>query len=180
MPVVSLYSGKAVAVICGVMDSFVPPPEFENAEEALRLLVEAGELERVMYITRRATRQLTGADGVSFILRDGDQCHYADEDAISPLWKGRRFPMEACVSGWCMQHAQLVAIENIYNDPRVPWDAYRPTFVKSLLIAPIRHDSPIGALGLYWARQHRATSEEISTLKTLAHGAGVALASLSK
>lgn len=157
-----------------------PPTEFTNAEDALKLLLEASELGEVMAITRRATRQLTHADGVSFILRDGDQCHYADEDAISPLWKGRRFPQSQCVSGWCMLHAQVLAIEDIYTDPRVPWEAYRPTFVKSLLIAPIRHESPIGALGLYWAEKHRASAHEIKTLKSLAHGAGLALASLAR
>jgi hypothetical protein len=40
-------------------------------------------------------------DGVSPI-RDGDHCYYADENAISPLWKGRRFPLSACISGWVM------------------------------------------------------------------------------
>jgi GAF domain-containing protein len=177
---VSLYWFAGTAVTDGVMEPSSSPPVFQNAEEALKLLLEAGELDRVMAITRQATRQLTLADGVSFILREGDQCHYADEDAISPLWKGRRFPQSECVSGWCMRHAKLVAIDDIYSDPRVPWDAYRPTFVKSLLLAPIRHESPIGALGLYWAQRHRATSQEITTLKTLAHGAGLALASLSR
>lgn len=162
------------------MSSRLPLPDFTHPDDALALLVEAGDLERVMLITRRAARQLTRADGVSFILRDGDKCHYADEDAISPLWKGQRFPQEKCVSGWCMQHAQVLALEDIYSDPRVLWEAYHPTFVKSLVIAPIRHESPIGALGLYWAQRHRATSAEITTLKTLAHGAGLALASLSK
>ncbi len=161
------------------MEQASPTPEFRNAEDALKKLVEAGELEEVMRITRRAARELTRADGVSFILRDGNQCHYADEDAISPLWKGYRFSQDACVSGWCMLHAQLVVIEDVYADARVPWAAYRPTFVRSLLLAPIRHESPIGALGLYWAKRHLATAEEITTVKTLAHGAGLALASLS-
>lgn len=103
-----------------------------------------------------------------------------DEDAISPLWKGQRFPSEKCVSGWCMQHAQTLAIEDIYSDPRVLWEAYHPTFVKSLVIAPIRQESPVGALGLYWARRHRATPEEIATLETLAYGAGLVLANLPR
>jgi len=29
---------------------------------------------------------------------------YADEDAIGPLWKGQRFPMDHCISGWAMVH----------------------------------------------------------------------------
>src|SRR5689334_13731247 len=85
---------------------------------------------------RESARKLTGADGLSIILRDGDLCHYVEEDAIAPLWKGRRFPMEACISGWCMLHRQQVVIPDIYSDPRVPHEAYRPTFVKSLLMTP--------------------------------------------
>ena len=57
-------------------------------------------LEEIMAVVRRGVRHLTGADGVTFVLRDGGLCHYADEDAISPLWKGQRFPLETCISGW--------------------------------------------------------------------------------
>ena len=53
----------------------------------------ARNLETIMAIVRRAVRDLTGADGATFVLREGDQCYYADEDAISPLWKGQRFAM---------------------------------------------------------------------------------------
>ena len=35
-----------------------------------------------------------------------NHCYYADEDAISPLWKGQRFPMSACISGWAMLNRQ--------------------------------------------------------------------------
>ncbi len=54
----------------------------------------------VMGIVQREARALTAADGVTFVLREGDRCYYAEENAIAPLWKGRRFPMSACVSGW--------------------------------------------------------------------------------
>ena len=54
----------------------------------------ARNLESIMAIVRRAVRDLTGAEGATFVLRDADQCYYADEDAISPLWKGQRFPLE--------------------------------------------------------------------------------------
>ncbi len=46
-----------------------------------------------MAVVRHAARELTGADGATFVLRDADKCFYADEDAIAPLWKGQRFPM---------------------------------------------------------------------------------------
>jgi signal transduction histidine kinase len=143
-----------------------------NAVQALSL---AREVETVREIVRRAARELTGADGATFVLRDGDHCHYVDEDAISPLWKGQRFPMSACISGWAMLNQTPAAVEDIYTDARVPADAYRPTFVKSLLMVPIRTAAPIGAIGNYWARPHRPTAEEIELLQALANTTAVAL-----
>src|SRR5258705_3687257 len=96
----------------------------------------AGDVATVQNIVRLAARQLTGADGATFVLRDGDRCFYADEDAIAPLWKGQRFPMSACISGWSMLNRRAAVIEDIYADARIPHDAYRPTFVHSLVIVP--------------------------------------------
>ena len=144
-------------------------------DEVTQQLAAARDLSRVMEIVRTSARQLTRADGATFILRDGDKCFYADEDAISPLWKGQRFPMEKCVSGWSMRERSALFIEDIYTDPRVLWEAYRPTFIKSLAIAPIFRESPIGAVGIYWARRHAATAAEMALLEELADAAGVAL-----
>ncbi len=145
------------------------------AETTTQLLVRtvqelsmARSIERVMEIVRTAARQLTGADGATFVLRDGDKCYYADEDAISPLWKGNRFPIHTCISGWAMLNKQPAVIEDIYVDSRIPHDAYRPTFVKSLAMVPIRTMAPIGALGNYWARQRMPTPEEVTLLQSLA------------
>ena len=135
----------------------------------------ARDLSAVMAIVRAAARQLIGADGATFILRDGALCHYADEDAIAPLWKGSRFPMTACISGWAMLNRQSVAIADIYADARIPADAYRPTFVKSLAMVPIRTAAPIGAIGAYWAVTHHADAEEMEILQALADSASMAI-----
>ena len=135
----------------------------------------ARDLDGVMEIVRRAARELTGADGASFVLRDQDQCYYADENAIAPLWKGMRFPMDICVSGWVMLNRQPAVIEDIYSDPRVPADAYRPTFVKSLALVPIRTQAPPGAIGTYWATRHAPTAQEVAVLAALADTTSVAI-----
>jgi signal transduction histidine kinase len=57
----------------------------------------------------------------------------------------------------------------------VPVDAYRPTFVKSLVMVPIRTIAPVGAIGTYWARHHRASPEEIQLLRALADSTSTAL-----
>jgi diguanylate cyclase (GGDEF)-like protein len=149
--------------------------------QALRLirvvqeLSMARDVDRVAEIVRRAARELTGADGATFVLRDGQQCFYRDEDAISPLWKGQRFPMSLCISGWAMLNRQATVIPDIYLDPRIPHEAYRPTFVKSLVMVPIRTLDPIGAIGNYWASPHTATAEQVELLQALADSTSIAL-----
>ena len=150
-------------------------PAMERLVSAIQQLSLARNMETVMAVVRRAARDLTGADGATFVLREGDQCHYADEDAISPLWKGSRFPMNACISGWAMLNRQHAVIEDIYADPRIPADAYRPTFVKSLVMVPIRTESPIGAIGTYWAARHLATPAEVRVLQALADSTSIAI-----
>jgi signal transduction histidine kinase len=126
-------------------------------------------------VVKACARKLVGADGATFVLRDGRQCFYLDEDAISPLWKGQRFPMDICVSGWAMEHAEQVVMPDIYQDARVPHDAYRPTFVKSLVMTPVRRADPVAAIGIYWADHHQATARECELLQNLADTTAVAL-----
>jgi signal transduction histidine kinase len=149
--------------------------EMERLVSVVQELSLARTLDAVTAIVRRAAREITGAEGAAFILREGDLCYYIDEDAIGPLWKGKKFSMKTCVSGWVMLNKQSVFIEDIYSDPRVPVDAYRPTFVKSLAMIPIRTDSPIGAIGAYWARNHCASADEMRLLQALADTTSVVM-----
>lgn len=142
---------------------------------AVQELSLARDLQTVMTIVRKAARELTGADGATFILRDEEQCFYADEDAIGPLWKGLRFPIKDCISGWSMIHREQVVIEDITLDERIPQEAYSPTFVKSLVMVPIRTLDPIGAIGNYWGYRHKATQEEVMLLQSLADITAVSL-----
>jgi GAF domain-containing protein len=141
----------------------------------VRDLADARDVAQIQDIVRNAARDLTGADGATFVLRAGAKCYYADENAISPLWKGQRFPLGTCISGWVMMHAKPVVIEDIYSDPRIPADAYRPTFVKSMVMVPIRRSLPIGAIGNYWADQCCPTREDVDILQALADMTSVAM-----
>jgi signal transduction histidine kinase len=138
----------------------------------------ARDLPAIMDIVRHAARNLVGADGATFIVRDGDNAFYAEEDAIGPLWKGRRFPLNTCVSGWSMLNRQPAVIKDIYQDARIAHEGYQSTFVKSLVMMPIRTLAPIGAIGIYWARTHRASNEEVELLQALADSTSVAIESI--
>src|ERR1700677_109690 len=147
----------------------------EHLVSVVQELSLARSLEDIMAIVRHAARRLTGADGATFILRDNGRCYYADEDAIAPLWKGKRFPMEKCISGWAMLNRQPAVIRDIYDDPRIPAEAYRPTFVKSLAMVPIRSLDPVGAIGTYWATLRMPKPEEVKILQALANSTSVAM-----
>jgi len=141
-------------------------------------LRSAGTLSEVQEIVRAAPRELVGAHGATFVLRDIDMCFYADEDAISPLWKGQRFPIEQCISGWAMLHGATAVVPDITKDDRIPLEAYLPTFVRSLVMVPVGVEKPIAAIGSYWDRIVVPTSAQVRTLEELAGAAGGALDSL--
>lgn len=143
--------------------------------EAVDRLRSVGDLPSVQEVVRSAARSVSHSHGATLVLREGDQCFYADEDAISPLWKGQRFPVTQCISGWAMLHGQAVVVPDITLDARIPIDAYRPTFVRSLAMVPIGHPSPIGAIGTYWANLHVPGAAEMDALGLLAGAAHDAL-----
>jgi diguanylate cyclase (GGDEF)-like protein len=148
----------------------------ERLLTAVQELSLARGLADVQRIVRTVARELTNCDGATFVLNDkGQFCHYLDEDAIEPLWKGRRFAQEVCISGWVMRHRVPAIIPDIYADPRIPADAYRPTFVKSLAMVPIRTLDPIGAIGNYWASYHAPTVMDVRLLQALADATSVAM-----
>ncbi|BAZ32047.1 diguanylate cyclase with GAF sensor [Cylindrospermum sp. NIES-4074] len=150
-----------------------------QAMERLLLVVQdlslTRSLEQIMEIVRVAARELTGSQGASFVLRDNGYCYYADENAIAPLWKGQRFPMDICIGGWVMLNRQPAIIENVCVDERIPYAAYQPTFVKSMVMVPIRTLEPIGSIGTYWANYHQPTMEEVRLLQALADTTAVAM-----
>ncbi len=135
----------------------------------MRNLASAQTLAEVGEIVRVEARRFTGAQGATFILREHDRCFYADEDAIAPLWKGQRFPISSCISGWAMLHDETAVVSDIERDERIPLEAYMPTFVRSLLMVPVGSPTPAAAIGAYWSRHHRATERQIVDLEGLAH-----------
>lgn len=142
---------------------------------AIDELANAATVAEVQRLVPGVARRLTGADGAALIMREGGRCRCVEEDAIEPLWKGSRLPLESCISGWAMLHGEPAVVEDVCHDARIAQDTYRPTFVKSLLIVPIRTREPLGAIGMYWARRHRATAEQVAAARVLAGSAAAAL-----
>jgi GAF domain-containing protein len=128
-------------------------------------------------VVRTHARRAATADAATFVLREHDRCFYVDEDGIAPLWKGQRFPISECISGWAMTHGENVVVPDINLDERVPKAAYRPTFVRSLAMVPVGRPRAVAAIGAYWAERHQASASEIEGLVAVA---GVAATTLER
>jgi len=148
-------------------------------EAACDRLSVAASIEEIIAIVRSTARSVCSADGVTFVLRDEGKCHYVEEDAIGPLWKGQKFPMETCISGWAMLNKSTAAIEDIFQDPRIPHDVYRKTFVNSLVMVPVGGASPVAAMGAYWRDKSAFNADDVKTVEELAAAVSCAMQRLA-
>lgn len=143
--------------------------------EATSAISRAHSLADVIAMIRASARTLIGCEGITIVRREGDLCHYVEEDAIGPLWKGQTFPEVACISGWSMINRQTVVVPDISVDDRIPHELYAETFVRAVAMSPIKKASPVGAIGAYWSRPYEPTQWEIETLDALAEAAATAI-----
>jgi HD-GYP domain-containing protein (c-di-GMP phosphodiesterase class II) len=153
--------------------------QIDDMDDLLLKISTARDLEEIMTVLRSSARRLIGADGLTFILRESDECFYIDEDAVRPLWKGQRFPMDACVSGWAIRNSEVVVIDDIHSDHRIPANAQRPSFVTSMVIVPLRPGDPLGAIGAYWSKPGSPPAESVHQLRRIANAAALAIANVA-
>ncbi|GEP00274.1 GAF domain-containing protein [Methylobacterium haplocladii] len=153
-------------------DGLEPEHRWERTGERF---AAARSLDDVVSVLRQSARRLIGADGVAVVLREDGCCHYVAEDAIEPLWKGQRFPLEACVSGWAMLNDETVVVPDVTLDPRVPVAPYRNKSISSLVMVPVGSPEPVAALGAYWCALVFLDEATVFRAEALARQAGDAL-----
>ena len=163
------------------------PPAFSNHDDrhdillaTLGALAAAQSLDQIVTVLRRSVRAILDADGVTIIRREGKRVHYIAEDAIGPLWSGQNFAIDACISGIAMLENRPIVIPDIQDDPRVPIEAYRPTFVRSMAMFPIGCSAPKWAMGAYWSATGTPDPEALKLLGSLARAAASSFESLER
>ncbi len=147
-------------------------------ERTAAMLADARSEDEVVEVLRLTARRIAGSDGIAVVLREGASCRYVAEDAIEPLWRGSRFPLDACVSGWAMLNDETVVVPDIAADPRVPLPAYTNKAICSLAMVPIGAPEPVAALGAYWCAMVLLDPTTLMRIEALAQQAGKALARL--
>jgi hypothetical protein len=139
--------------------------------EALDLMGRAASIDAALEILRAHTRAIGCADGVAVVRRVGDEMVHIGEDAIAPLWTGRRFPIDQSISGLAMTERRPIYIPDIASDARVPREVEEASFVASMAMFPLGIGDPIAALGVYWAKDNPAEPDALALLDTLARSA---------
>lgn len=146
---------------------------------ATREMEACATLGEVLETLRNRTRAITGADGVAVVRREAGEVVYVGEDAISPLWTGRRFAITTCVSGLAILQRTPIVIPDIQADDRVPLNAYLATFVRSMVLFPIGAGKPVAALGCYWAEKKSVRQDVMYLITSLTQSANASLERLA-
>lgn len=140
---------------------------------------KARGLDEIMSVLRRSARHLVGADGLTFIMPEGEDSFYVEEDANEPLWQGQRFQMDACIASWSMKHCEVVVVDDIHDDARMPAGVSYPDSVKSLVIVPLRQGDPLGAIGAYWGPAKSRGADSVHRLTRIANNVALAISNVS-
>lgn len=160
------------------MNHLTTPSDTALLLHATYTLLQARDFDGVMNTVLTMARKITGADGATFIVREGDLCLFAGEDATQPLWKGTRFPILQRIEGTSIQHNLAIYIEDIYTDERIVPEIYHTASTKSLAVIPVGNNEATSAIGIYWKDIHQSSTEELSLLQSLASIAREALANI--
>ena len=75
-----------------------------------------------------------------------------------------------------MIHGKQACISNVFVDERIPQEAYKRTFVKSLVMTPMASSDAKGAMGVYWAKNYDLPESTRAELTELARMVGANLA----
>jgi len=156
----------------------------------------------VMALACRAACSLIGANGASFILRDGPFFHHAERSGIAPAWQGVRFAPDEAPAGKVLAEGAPCFIPDSHADENAT--LYRPAGIGSLMIIPLpaqameaadamrARPSAVSGMGtppgsasvnrsaggieIYWAQKHEPQADEIHVVELLAATAAKALA----
>lgn len=145
-----------------------PQSEFDDLLTVLSDVSHIKVYEDITSTLKTAAKRLIHCDASSIIIRVDEDCHYIDEDSEQPLWKGMRFPLNNCITGWAILNGSTAIIPDIYDDARVPAELYRHTSIQSMMVAPLKNKNMQGgAISVYWNKRHSPSSAEVHILNTL-------------
>ncbi len=154
----------------------------ERLMEVSRTLASTLELGKLLRKIIEAARELTDAEAASIMLFDPSTGELRFEAATNmeegSVMLGIAIPVEGSIAGWIVTHSEPLFVPDTSKDPRWSQKVDQETsFVtRSILGVPlVTRDKTLGALEALNQRGGAFTSDDVTTLQTLAVQAAVAI-----
>jgi signal transduction histidine kinase len=148
------------------------PEDLAVLATAARRVAAGTTLDEIAALACRVVRELAGADGAVFVVRDETCAVYVEEDAVAPLCKGRRFAIGASLAGRALAQRTTLALADLRADDTLAAEPYAS--VQGIAFAPVHAEDSQAALGAYW-RAAAPSRRAIALLEALGSFAALAL-----
>jgi diguanylate cyclase (GGDEF)-like protein len=111
---------------------------------------------------------ITNADGAIVEYIEGDEMVYRGASGFAKPLLGTRVRRDASLSGTCVRLGQVLRSDDIQVDPRVDLAPFGQVGVRSMVVAPLKHDgSVVGVLKIVSTSTHAFTARDVRVLELM-------------
>jgi diguanylate cyclase (GGDEF)-like protein len=111
---------------------------------------------------------ITNADGAIVEYIEGDEMVYRGASGFTKPLLGTRVRRDASLSGLCVRLGQILRSDDIQLDPRVDLGPFGQVGVRSMVVAPLKHDaSVVGVLKIVSTSTHAFTARDVRVLELM-------------
>jgi len=111
---------------------------------------------------------ITNAEGAIVEYVEGDEMVYRGASGISRPLLGSRVKRETSLSGLCVQEGKILRSDDILVDPRVDHGICDLTEIRSMVVAPLKHNgSAVGAVKLVSTSTYAFTARDVRVLELM-------------
>lgn len=110
----------------------------------------------------------TNAEGAIVEYIEGDEMVYRGASGFAQPLLGTRVKREASLSGLCVRLGQILRSDDILVDPRVDLSPFNNVGVRSMVVAPLKHEgSIVGVLKIVSGNSHAFTVRDLRVLELM-------------
>lgn len=111
---------------------------------------------------------ITNAEGAIVEFTEGEEMIYRGASGFAKPLLGTRVKREASLSGLCVRLGQVLRSDDIQVDPRVDLAPFQQVGVRSMVVAPLRHEaSAVGVLKIVSTETHAFTARDVRVIELM-------------
>ena len=111
---------------------------------------------------------ITNAEGAIVEYTEDDEMVYRGASGFAKPLLGTRVRREGSLSGQCVRLGQVLRSDDIRVDPRVDLAPFQQVGVRSMVVAPLKHDvSVVGVLKIVSTETHAFTARDVRVIELM-------------